>query len=82
MKVRNVYHCIFALYTVDNFLIYLTIHQVPSQSISVTGAVIPMREIPLLEPSFVDAITSIETAGDLSERQRRHWVCSLRQVAK
>jgi integrase len=41
-----------------------------------------MREIPLLEPSFVDAITSIESAGDLSERQRRHWVCSLRQVAK
>src|SRR5262249_36851901 len=41
-----------------------------------------MREIPLLEPSFVDAITSIESAGELSERQRRHWGCSLRQVAK
>jgi site-specific recombinase XerD len=41
-----------------------------------------MGEIPLLEPSFVDAITGIESAGDLSERQRRHWVCSLRQVAK
>jgi hypothetical protein len=42
-----------------------------------------MSEISLLEPSFVDAITSIESAaGDLSERQRRHWVCSLRQVAK
>jgi integrase len=37
---------------------------------------------PLLEPSFAEAITAIEAAHDLSEQQRRHWVCSLRQVAK
>src|SRR5262249_1200501 len=78
----KVYRCTRALYTVDNFLIYFIIHEVTSQSISVTGAVIPMPDIQLLEPSFLDAITSIESAGDLSERQRRHWVCSLRQVAK
>jgi hypothetical protein len=41
-----------------------------------------MREILLLEPSFDDAIATIEAASDLSEQQRRHWVCSLRQVAK
>jgi hypothetical protein len=40
------------------------------------------EETPLLEPSFLDAITTIKGAGDLSELQRRHWVCSLRQVAK
>ncbi len=36
----------------------------------------------LLEPSFVDAIAAIEQAPDLSEQTRRHWVCSLRQIAK
>jgi hypothetical protein len=37
---------------------------------------------PLLEPSFAEVITAIELATNLSEQQRRHWVCSLRQVAK
>ena len=36
----------------------------------------------LLEPSFVDAVAAIERAPDLSEQTRRHWVCSLRQIAK
>jgi hypothetical protein len=36
----------------------------------------------LLEPSFADAITVIEAARELSEQNRRHWVCSLRQIAK
>jgi integrase len=36
----------------------------------------------LLEPSFFDLIASIEQAADLSEQRRRHWVCSLRQIAK
>jgi integrase len=36
----------------------------------------------LLEPSFVDALASIGQAADLSEQTRRHWVCSLRQIAK
>jgi integrase len=36
----------------------------------------------LLEPSFLDLIAAIEQAPDLSEQRRRHWVCSLRQIAK
>ena len=36
----------------------------------------------LLEPSFVDLIAAIEQAPDLSEQRRRHWLCSLRQIAK
>jgi integrase len=36
----------------------------------------------LLEPSFVDLIAAIERAAELSEERRRHWVCSLRQIAK
>jgi integrase len=40
------------------------------------------EKTPLLEPSFVEAIIAIESAESLSEQQRRHWVCSLRQIAK
>src|SRR5512139_2794884 len=36
----------------------------------------------LLEPSFVDLIAAVEQTDELSEQRRRHWVCSLRQVAK
>jgi integrase len=36
----------------------------------------------LLEPSFVDLIAAIEQADELSTERRRHWVCSLRQIAK
>ena len=36
----------------------------------------------LLEPSFLDLITTIEQAKDLPDQTRRHWACSLRQVAK
>ena len=36
----------------------------------------------LLEPSFIDLIGAIEQAAELSEQRRRHWVCSLRQIAK
>jgi integrase len=36
----------------------------------------------LLEPSFADALTIVAGATDLSEQVRRHWICSLRQVAK
>ena len=36
----------------------------------------------LLEPSFADLIAAIEQAPELSEQRRRHWVCSLRQIAK
>ena len=36
----------------------------------------------LLEPSFLDLVAAIEQATELSEQRRRHWVCSLRQIAK
>jgi hypothetical protein len=36
----------------------------------------------LLEPSFADLADAIEQATELSDERRRHWVCSLRQVAK
>src|SRR6266545_3251340 len=36
----------------------------------------------LLEPSFADALSIVAGATDLSEQVRRHWICSLRQVAK
>ena len=36
----------------------------------------------LLEPSFSDLITAAEQAKDLSDQTRRHWVCSVRQIAK
>ena len=36
----------------------------------------------LLEPSFVDLVAAIEAAKDLPEPIRRHWACSVRQIAK
>ena len=36
----------------------------------------------LLEPSFLDLIAAIEQALELPGERRRHWVCSLRQIAK
>jgi integrase len=36
----------------------------------------------LLEPTFFAAMTAIEDAADLSASVKRHWVCSLRQIAK
>jgi integrase len=36
----------------------------------------------ILEPSFVEAIAAIADAADLSASIKRHWVCSLRQIAK
>ena len=38
--------------------------------------------IALLEPSFVDLVGAIEQAAELTQQRRRHWVCSLRQIAK
>src|SRR6202158_1713486 len=44
---------------------------------------IPMPEpMPLLEPPFSAAMTAIENAADLFAGVKRHWVCSLRQIAK
>ena len=36
----------------------------------------------LLEPSFLDLIAAVEQAAELSDQRRRHWVCSMRQIAK
>jgi integrase len=36
----------------------------------------------LLEPSFVDLIAAVEHAAELPDQTRRHWTCSLRQIAK
>jgi integrase len=35
-----------------------------------------------LEPTFSVAMTAIEDAADLSASVKRHWLCSLRQIAK
>jgi integrase len=49
----------------------------------VASATIPMTHpTTLLEPAFAEAIAAIEQATDLSVQVRRHWVCSLRQIAK
>jgi len=49
---------------------------------SYSPQVIPMTESALLERSFADAIAAIEAAAELPEDKRRHWGCSLRQIAK
>ncbi len=36
----------------------------------------------LHEPSFADAVAVIDKAVELPEQKRRHWICSLRQMAK
>ena len=36
----------------------------------------------VLEPSFADLIRTVEQANELPEQRRRHWICSLRQIAK
>jgi integrase len=40
-----------------------------------------MTDIPLLEPSFADLIAVIAQAPEISEQRRRHWACSLQQIA-
>jgi Phage integrase family len=45
--------------------------------------VIPMtNSSALLEPSFIAAMAAIEQSADLSKSEKRHWVCSLRQIGK
>jgi integrase len=36
----------------------------------------------ILGPTFVDLIAAIEQAAELSERTRRHWGCSARQISR
>jgi hypothetical protein len=60
-----------------------SIHPWEMPSIGVTKEPIPMTEPKvLLEPSFSAAMTAIEDASDISAGIKRHWVCSLRQIAK
>jgi hypothetical protein len=50
-----------------------------------TTTVLPATEtqaVTPLEPCFLDLITAIERAKELPEQTRRHWACSLRQIAK
>src|SRR5215207_4235561 len=45
--------------------------------------VIPMANTPeLLEPSFGDLLAALEAGSELPEQTRRHWLCSVRQIAK
>jgi hypothetical protein len=41
-----------------------------------------MTATALLEPSFADLLAAIAQAPELSEQRRRHWACSLQQIAK
>ena len=41
-----------------------------------------MTDAVLLEPSFADLIAAIVQAPELAEQRRRHWVCSLQQIAQ
>jgi hypothetical protein len=44
---------------------------------------IPMTETPILiETSFADGIAIITAAEELPEQTKRHWMTSLRQIAK
>ena len=38
--------------------------------------------LPLLEPSFADAVAIIDASPELPEQKRRHWTTSMRQFAK
>src|SRR5438093_1403345 len=70
------------LYTVDAFPIYSSIHRWGIPSIGSAKELIPMTEPRALEPTFAVAMSAIEDAADLSASVKRHWVCSLRQIAK
>jgi len=82
-KIRKKQACIRKIYTVDYFPNCTHIHLQASPSINVLGGPVPMTlTATLFEPSFVDLIAAVEHATELSEQCRRHWVCSLRQLAK
>jgi hypothetical protein len=83
LKIRKNYAYILRIYTIDVFLIYYIIHQLTSPSIMVPLRLIPMTApTALIEPSFAELIAAIEQTAELSEQRRRHWLCSLRQIAK
>ncbi len=81
--IRNEYHCIFGQYWLDIFPTILNIYLRPSPSITGATMSIPMTQSPtLIEPSFVDGIAILAATSELPEQTRRHWVTSLRQIAK
>src|SRR5829696_4967886 len=56
------------------------IHPHPPQA-QPTG--IPMANTAELhEPSFNDLLAALEAGSELPEQTRRHWLCSVRQIAK
>src|SRR3954471_8043196 len=70
-------------YTVDHFPICSSIHRGGLPSIGIPKEMILMTApSALLEPSFSMAMTAIDEATDLSASVKRHWVCSLRQIAR
>jgi site-specific recombinase XerD len=78
-----IYTFILKIYTIDVLLFYYIIHEWESPSIMVLLRLIPMTAATaLLEPSFAELVAAMEQATELSEQRRRHWVCSLRQIAK
>src|ERR1043166_2575292 len=46
------------------------------------NAAIQTNEVPVVEPTFADAIRAIKAADDLAEYRRRHWCTSLAAIAK
>lgn len=70
-------------FTVDDFINYLSVHRGIITCIGVATVVILMTKTStLLEPSFLDGISAIEQAADLSKSKKDHWICSLRQIGK
>jgi integrase len=81
--IRNVNNYISSIYRLDYILNGAPVNPQASPSITVVEGVIPMNvPMELLEPSFAELADAIEQATDLSDERRRHWVCSLRQIAK
>src|SRR5947209_6182926 len=50
-----------------------------------TISIAPRSALPApvrLEPTFADLVVAIEHAAELSQEYQRHWLCSVRQIAK
>jgi len=88
-KFRKKRASILKIYTVDVFPKSQPVHHQASPPIVVLQGSVPMattihpiNPTTVLSEPFVDLIDEIEQATNLSEERRRHWVCSLRQIAK
>ena len=47
-----------------------------------TPTVLECSGTTVLEPSFSDLVVAIYGAAELSQQRRRHWLCSVRQIAE